>query len=84
MGVADLLLEELETLLRAAQQRLESCECELGCPSCIHMAGCGEYNEGLDKPAARRILRWLLQPEKGADADVKQADEGPDVVVKPN
>eukprot|EP00966_Prymnesium_polylepis_P286621 6620704-Prymnesium_polylepis.1 len=27
------------------------------------MAGCGEYNEGLDKPAALLILRWLLQGE---------------------
>ena len=45
------------------QARLEGCSCERGCLSCVHMAGCGEYNEGLEKPAARVILRWLLQGE---------------------
>ena len=76
MGVADLLLGEMETLLLAVQQRLESCECDQGCPSCIHMAGCGEYNEGLDKPAARQILSWLLQGEEDEEAQVEGEDGG--------
>ena len=48
---------------QAAQLRLESCDCEKGCLLCVHMPGCGEYNEGLDKAAARAVLRWLLQGE---------------------
>ena len=49
--------------MACTQARLEGCSCERGCLSCVHMAGCGEYNEGLEKPAARVILRWLLQGE---------------------
>jgi len=63
VGVAEQLVDELGALLLATQQRLEHCACVEGCPSCVHMAGCGEYNEGLDKPAALLILRWLLQGE---------------------
>ena len=61
--MVDGLLPELPRLLQAAQARLEACECEAGCLACVHMAGCGEYNEGLEKHAARAILRWLLQGE---------------------
>ena len=63
VGVADALLLELPRLLEAAAARLASCDCSDGCLSCVHMAGCGEYNEGLDKQAAKRILRWLLEGE---------------------
>ena len=63
VGVADALLVELPRLLQAAQARLEACDCEEGCLACVHMSGCGEYNEGLEKPAAKAILRWLLQGE---------------------
>ena len=63
VGVAEALHGEMPRLLQAAQARLESCDCEDGCLACVHMAGCGEYNEGLEKHAARAILRWLLQGE---------------------
>ena len=64
VGIADALLLGLPSLLEAALARLDSCTCgDEGCLSCIHMGGCGEYNEGLDKGAARKILRWLLLGE---------------------
>jgi DEAD/DEAH box helicase domain-containing protein len=47
--------------MAVAGARLESCECEHGCLACVHLAGCGEYNEGLDKGGARDVLRWLLE-----------------------
>jgi DEAD/DEAH box helicase domain-containing protein len=80
VGVADALLVELPTLLQAAQARLEACDCDEGCLACVHMSGCGEYNEGLSKPAARAILRWLLQGElppaaaAGGDDDDHDSD----------
>ena len=77
VGVADALLVELPRLLQAAQARLEACECENGCLACIHMSGCGEYNEGLDKVAACAILRWLLQgqqPELPSECEINQPE----------
>ena len=49
--------------------RLESCGCEDGCLSCVHMAGCGEYNEGLDKKAAQAVLQWLLRGERPGETE---------------
>ena len=76
VGLAGRLLGALPPLLRAAQSRLDASDCEDGCPACEHMAGCGEYNQGLDKEAARLLLGWLVQREeppapkrKGSEAD---------------
>ena len=60
VGISAALLAGLEEIFQAALARLESCECEHGCLSCIYMHGCGDYNEGLDKAAACAILRWLI------------------------
>ena len=46
----------LERLLAASLERLISCDCAAGCSGCIYMPGCGDYNEGLEKPAALYIL----------------------------
>jgi len=68
VGIADALLRALAPLLEAVQARLEACGCDGGCLSCVHMAGCGEYNEGLNKAAAQDVLKWLCQGELPAPA----------------
>jgi DEAD/DEAH box helicase domain-containing protein len=37
-----------------------NCECDEGCPSCIHSPKCGSGNKPLDKKAAVTILEFLL------------------------
>ena len=59
LGISGLLLHKLDPLLLACQQRLKSCTCQDGCPSCIFMPGCGEYNEGLEKAGAIALLGHL-------------------------
>jgi DEAD/DEAH box helicase domain-containing protein len=44
----------------ATLERLKSCECELGCPSCIVSPKCGNGNQMLDKQAAVWLLGALL------------------------
>jgi hypothetical protein len=51
---------QVEALLAAALERLVGCGCLGGCAGCVHMPGCGDYNEGLEKPAAIYILARLL------------------------
>jgi DEAD/DEAH box helicase domain-containing protein len=48
------------TWLRATRDAIASCECDLGCPSCVQSPKCGNGNEPLDKAAAVRLLDILL------------------------
>ena len=77
VGLAGRLLGTLPALLRAAQARLEGCACAEGCPACVHKPQCGEYNEGLDKEAARLLLRWLLQREEIPTPDPEEPAKAP-------
>jgi DEAD/DEAH box helicase domain-containing protein len=52
----DVVLELLERTLKL----IRDCECEEGCPSCIHSPKCGSGNKPLDKSAAVVILEFLL------------------------
>ena len=47
-------------LLEKTWEHVKSCECEDGCPSCIHSPKCGNGNKPLDKAAAQLILEGLL------------------------
>jgi DEAD/DEAH box helicase domain-containing protein len=65
-------------LLERTLDHLKNCECEEGCPSCIHSPKCGSGNKPLDKSAAIMVLELLLghmpldQPN---DQDVEEEPE---------
>ncbi len=46
--------------LRATLDRITTCPCRSGCPSCVQSPKCGNGNEPLDKGAARRMLAAML------------------------
>ncbi len=50
--------------LRKTLDMIKGCDCENGCPSCIHSPRCGSGNKPLDKAAAIRILELLLKKTK--------------------
>ncbi|PLX47238.1 MAG: DEAD/DEAH box helicase [Desulfobulbaceae bacterium] len=50
----------IDDLLLAARQAIVSCDCETGCPSCVHSPKCGSGNRPIDKAAARMVLDELL------------------------
>ncbi|SBW28984.1 helicase/secretion DEAH-box helicase [Candidatus Protofrankia californiensis] len=55
--------------LRATRDVIAACECVAGCPSCVQSPKCGNGNEPLDKPAARRLLDAVLQRLDSAWSD---------------
>ena len=60
VGIAASLFERVETLLEATHELIEGCECEEGCPACVHSPKCGSGNRPIDKAAAVQLLRLML------------------------
>ena len=60
VGLAARGFEVIVELLEKTVNLIKTCECEDGCPSCIHSPKCGSGNKPLDKQAAILILEGLL------------------------
>jgi len=60
VGLAARGFEVIVELLDKTMNLIKTCECEDGCPSCIHSPKCGSGNKPLDKQAAILILEGLL------------------------
>ncbi|MBW1714069.1 MAG: DUF1998 domain-containing protein, partial [Deltaproteobacteria bacterium] len=72
VGLAKTGFERIEELLAKARQMVADCECEEGCPSCIHSPKCGAGNKPLDKAACLVTLETLLGQRAWARADKEQ------------
>lgn len=54
-GATSIVYEKFEKIAKMAEERLELCDCENGCPKCILDAMCGNDNYMLNKESARKI-----------------------------
>lgn len=59
VGLAQRGFEIILELLEKTLDHVRSCECDEGCPSCIHSPKCGSGNKPLDKKAAILTLELL-------------------------
>ena len=67
--------ERIQELLEATLRLIQECECENGCPSCVHSPKCGSGNKPLDKNAALLVLELLLGIRNLPSLPVKTAEE---------
>ena len=58
-GIADLAFGRLHEHLHTTYELVDACGCDDGCPSCVQSPKCGNWNEHLDKGAARALLAAL-------------------------
>ncbi len=66
IGLSREAFAQVAELLEGALRIVESCDCEVGCPSCVHSPKCGSGNRPIDKKAALFLLKGLLtSPPKG-------------------
>jgi len=56
IGLAEKGFVMLDRLLEMTLEMVANCECELGCPSCIHFPTCGAGNVPLDKAGCVHLL----------------------------
>jgi len=59
VGLAHRAFDVMEELLEKVLHLVRECDCEDGCPSCIHSPKCGNGNQPLDKAGAIRFLEHL-------------------------
>lgn len=77
IGLCRSAFETADALLAETLKTITTCECETGCPSCVHSPKCGSGNRPIDKSSAEFILRRLTASNKnGAGVSVQ-----PDVAV---
>ncbi len=65
VGLSRQAFEKAEELLQKTLKVIESCPCELGCPSCVHSPKCGSGNRPIDKRAAIFVLRGIVEIRQG-------------------
>ncbi len=53
-------LPALTEWLAATRSAIASCECAVGCPSCVQSPKCGNGNDPLDKGGAVQLLDLVL------------------------
>ncbi len=59
VGLTRQAFTRAEEMLARTLEAIQSCSCELGCPSCVHSPKCGSGNKPLDKQAALVVLKGL-------------------------
>ena len=64
IGLAEKGFEMLDRLLDMTLSLVETCDCERGCPSCIHFPTCGAGNVPLDKAGCIHLLQRLTGRER--------------------
>jgi DEAD/DEAH box helicase domain-containing protein len=72
IGTAQSVFKQAEILFKKSMTTIKSCECESGCPSCVHSPKCGSGNHPIDKSAAAWILNQTISvsPPKLKSIDV--------------
>jgi DEAD/DEAH box helicase domain-containing protein len=63
IGLAEKGFLVLDQLLELSLDLVETCDCDLGCPSCIHFPTCGAGNVPLDKAGSIHLLKVLTGRE---------------------
>ncbi len=84
-GLTMQAFEQAEELLERTLQVIVDCECELGCPTCVHSPKCGSGNRPIDKAAAVYVLENMVNgqpPEKIEDLSMVLVPFGEDVKRK--
>ena len=70
IGLSEKALENMEKLIDVTKGMVNSCQCDLGCPSCIYSPKCGNDNKPLHKKGTLFILEALLAQMKSKKIEV--------------
>ncbi|MCP4673222.1 MAG: DUF1998 domain-containing protein, partial [Desulfobacula sp.] len=61
LGLCKQAFDNSKELLERTYDVIRSCQCETGCPACVHSPKCGSGNRPIDKASALKILEMILK-----------------------
>ena len=64
LGLSKQAFDNAHELFNRTLDVIKSCECETGCPACVHSPKCGSGNRPIDKQSSLKILEMILQGEQ--------------------
>ena len=62
IGLCEKAFSLAHDLLQQTMHIVNGCDCDLGCPSCVHSPKCGSGNRPIDKQGCMLLLAGLLKP----------------------
>ena len=80
-GIAELAFDAATRHARATLDLIAACSCDDGCPSCVQSPKCGNWNEYLDKRAARALLGVMMPAVDGPLRWISEATPNPHMPV---
>jgi DEAD/DEAH box helicase domain-containing protein len=60
-GAAEAIFSDLTNFAAKAYALAAECDCEAGCPRCLHSTGCPQHNEALHKDLGLFLLDAISQ-----------------------
>ncbi len=82
VGLSAQAYAKADDLLDRTLAVVASCECELGCPSCVHSPKCGSGNRPIDKAAAIFLLEQIKALPTPTEENVIAYADNPDDKVQ--
>ena len=73
IGIFNRLYEQLDQWLPRVRKLIAECDCEEGCPACVHSPKCGSGNRPLSKTGAVMFLDRAMQLESAPSPKKKPA-----------
>ncbi len=64
LGLTRQAFKNVNELLYKTLEAIQSCDCESGCPACVHSPKCGSGNRPIDKFSALKIIQMMLNNSK--------------------
>jgi DEAD/DEAH box helicase domain-containing protein len=63
VGLSRLAYDKADELLSTTLATMRDCECDLGCPSCVHSPKCGSGNRPIAKDAAIFVMERIMREQ---------------------
>jgi DEAD/DEAH box helicase domain-containing protein len=81
-GLTNQAFQKIENLLLQTLEIIKSCECENGCPRCVHSPKCGSGNRPIDKRSAIFLLEAIQSMHPPATKEMDDATERVNKIIE--